>query len=191
MSATDADATDVMDDSLTAVQDGVVIHTPSQTVPVPGAAYQPSAQAVPEPPKRRMVITHDKYMALQSLIVLHLSAIEQETGKGMDRDDLIDWYLELKEGEIQDSEELKYEEELITKMLKKLVKVCLRDPFLWDFNFMTCYRTTTSSKSRAMSKNHFHLWTTRVKTLQVLRRVRMFGCSTWFIRLSIRRVRRL
>ncbi len=83
----------------------------------------------PAPPpkqKRRMVITHDKYVTLQSLIVMHLSQIEQQTGKGMDRDELIDWYLELKEEEIQDVEELEYEKELITKMLRKLVKVCCK-----------------------------------------------------------------
>ncbi|TFK94209.1 MCM-domain-containing protein [Polyporus arcularius HHB13444] len=73
-------------------------------------------------PKRRMVITHDKYVTLQSLIILHLSQVERETGKGVDRDELIDWYLELKEEEIQDVEELEYEKELITKMLRKLVK---------------------------------------------------------------------
>jgi DNA replication licensing factor MCM6 len=88
----------------------------------------PNGQASPPPavqaiPKRRMVITHDKYMSLQSLIVLHLSAVERDTGKGIDRDELIDWYLELKESEIQDVEELEYEKELITKVLKKLVKV--------------------------------------------------------------------
>ncbi|PCH40837.1 mis5 protein [Wolfiporia cocos MD-104 SS10] len=81
------------------------------------------APAPPPPkPRRRMVITHDKYMTLQSLIVLHLSQVERETGKGVDRDELIDWYLELKESEIQDVEELEYEKELITKMLRKLVK---------------------------------------------------------------------
>lgn len=73
-----------------------------------------------------MVITHDKYMTLQSLIVLHLSQVERDTGRGVDRDELIDWYLELKESEIQDVEELEYEKELITKMLRKLVKVWAR-----------------------------------------------------------------
>ncbi|KAH9938006.1 MCM-domain-containing protein [Fomitopsis serialis] len=51
-----------------------------------------AASMAPAPaarPKRRMVITHDKYMTLQSLI-------------GVDRDELIDWYLELKEAELQD-----------------------------------------------------------------------------------------
>jgi len=72
--------------------------------------------------KRRMVITHDKYMTLQSLIVLHLAAVERETGRGIDRDELIDWYLEMKEEEIQDVDELEYEKELVTKVLRKLVK---------------------------------------------------------------------
>lgn len=77
--------------------------------------------------KRRMVITHDKYTTLQSLIVLHLAAVERETGRGIDRDELIDWYLEIKEEEIQDVDELEYEKELITKVLRKLVKVgCFR-----------------------------------------------------------------
>jgi DNA replication licensing factor MCM6 len=83
---------------------------------VPDVAPQPA-------PKRRMIITHDKYMTLQSLVVLHLSAVERETGRGVDRDELIDWYLELKESEIQDVDELEYEKELISKLLRKLVKV--------------------------------------------------------------------
>lgn len=87
----------------------------------PSAA--PEVAAPPQPPKRRMIITHDKYIQLQSLIVLHLSQVERETGRGVDRDDLIDWYLELKEAEMQDVEDIEYEKELITKMLKKLVRV--------------------------------------------------------------------
>ena len=95
---------------------------------------EPQGPITPKPPqhdtgdghvsaKRRMVITHDKYMTLQSLIVLHLAAVERETGRGIDRDELIDWYLEMKEEEIQDVDELEYEKELVTKVLKKLVKV--------------------------------------------------------------------
>jgi DNA replication licensing factor MCM6 len=79
----------------------------------------------PTQPKRRMVITHDKFVQLQSLIVLHLSQVEQATGKGVDREELIDWYLEFKEGEIQDEEAFEHEKELITKMLRKLVKASI------------------------------------------------------------------
>jgi len=80
----------------------------------------------PAQQKRRMVITHDKFVQLQSLIILHLSQVEQATGKGVDKEELIDWYLEFKENELQDVEALEYERELITKMLRKLVKVSVR-----------------------------------------------------------------
>jgi len=80
----------------------------------------------PAQPKRRMVITHDKFVQLQSLIILHLSQVEQATGKGVDKEELIDWYLEFKEDELQDVEALEHERELITKMLRKLVKVSAR-----------------------------------------------------------------
>ncbi|KAJ3526484.1 hypothetical protein NM688_g8256 [Phlebia brevispora] len=69
-----------------------------------------------------MIITHDKFMTLQSLIIMHLTQVERETGSGVDRDDLIDWYLETRESQIDDVDELEYEKELITKMLRKLVK---------------------------------------------------------------------
>ncbi|PIL37368.1 hypothetical protein GSI_01061 [Ganoderma sinense ZZ0214-1] len=103
---------------------GTSSQAPSRaTSQVPQPEGEGPGQAPPQPkPKRRMVITHDKYVSLQSLIVLHLSEVERQTGTGMDKDELIDWYLELKEEEIQDVEELEYEKELITKMLRKLVK---------------------------------------------------------------------
>ena len=90
------------------------------------ARQQHSVPAPPPseaPPKRRMKITHDKYMTLQSLIVLHLSEHERNTGQGIEREDLIDWYLETKENDLSNIEELEYEKELIGKVLSKLVKV--------------------------------------------------------------------
>lgn len=130
MSAAEMDAMDQMEESSMGVDGAGRIAQPgaqsssraaSAVAEGAGAAGHP-ALATPAA-KRRMVITHDKYMTLQSLVVLHLSATERETGKGIDRDELIDWYLELKESEVEDVEELEYEKELITKVLRKLVKV--------------------------------------------------------------------
>ena len=133
MSAAEIDAMDAMEESSMAV-DGVVRHgaaaagragSPSSrgaSAAAPGSPT-PAPAPAPKPQKKRMVITHDKYMTLRSLVILHLSAAERETGKGIDRNDLIDWYLELKESEMQGVDELEYEKELITKMLRKLVKV--------------------------------------------------------------------
>jgi DNA replication licensing factor MCM6 len=101
---------------------------PSRAQPGQGerGPSSPNGAAVTPPPaeaKRKMKITHDRYMTLQNLIVMHLAELERTTGKGLDRDDLIDWYLELNEAEFQDVEQLDYEKELIAKVLKKLVKV--------------------------------------------------------------------
>jgi DNA replication licensing factor MCM6 len=127
---TEMDTVDQMDESSMPVN--VRIRAPAARAPRDDSSSRAGSAALggdnvppPEAPKRRMVITHDKYMTLQSLIVLHLSAVERETGLGMDRDELIDWYLEQKESEIQDVEGLEHEKELITKVLKRLVKVSL------------------------------------------------------------------
>jgi hypothetical protein len=59
--------------------------------------------------------------------VLHLSEVERETGQGVDRDDLITWYLEQKESQFESVAELEHEKELIGKALTKLAKVCCED----------------------------------------------------------------
>lgn len=81
---------------------------------------QPQPQA---PPKRKHKITHDRFVQMQSLLILHISETEKRLTKGVDRDELIDWYLEQKEEELQSIEDLEYEKELVGKVLKKLVKV--------------------------------------------------------------------
>ncbi|KAJ8086948.1 MCM DNA helicase complex subunit mcm6 [Marasmius tenuissimus] len=118
MSGADMDTTDPIDSGSTTVAhtDGAPVassssHAPEAPEPAPAAGT-----------KRRMVITHDKFMTLRSLIIHHLSEVEREKGQGVDRDELIDWYLESKEDEMQDLDELEYEKELVTKVLKKLVK---------------------------------------------------------------------
>ncbi|KAM6496102.1 MCM domain containing protein [Amanita muscaria] len=92
------------------------------TAPALDDANLPGAPPPPAQPKRRMVITHDMYITLRSMIVLHLSEIEHQTSRGVDRDELIDWYLELKEESMQDIEEIEYHKELMIKMLRKLAK---------------------------------------------------------------------
>ena len=123
----DVEMSGTMDESEHTIGDSTTAVGGPSSQRTPTASRAPSSAPEPAPPpahpKRRMIITHDKYMQLQSLIVYHLSQVERETGKGLDRDELIDWYLETKEEEIQDVEELEYEKELITKMLRKLFKV--------------------------------------------------------------------
>jgi len=96
----------------------------TQPSTVPGAASSSQAPApAPAGPTRKFKITHDQYMSMQSAIVLYVHQKENETGAGVDRDELIDWYLESKETEVTSTEELDYEKELVLKVLKRLCKV--------------------------------------------------------------------
>jgi hypothetical protein len=114
---------------------------------------QPGGAAPAQKSKRSMKITHDKFIQLQGLIIMHLSAHEEATGRGMDKDELIDWYLESKEEEMEDVDQLEYERELITKMLRKLVKVSF-DFFPVGRMISDLYpRTTISLRSRVTSRN--------------------------------------
>ncbi|KAL0580710.1 MCM DNA helicase complex subunit mcm6 [Marasmius crinis-equi] len=118
MSGADMDTTDPIDGGSTTV-------APTDGAPVASSSSQAADAPEPAQPagtKRKMVITHDKFMTLRSLIIHHLSEVEREKGQGLDKDELIDWYLELKEDEMQDLDELEYEKELIIKVLRKLVK---------------------------------------------------------------------
>lgn len=54
--------------------------------------------------------------------VLHLNNIEHTTSQGVDREELIEWYLEQKEHELESVEDLEQEREIIVKAIAKLVK---------------------------------------------------------------------
>lgn len=86
----------------------------------------PSSTPAPVPPppkKQKMKLPYEQYMAMQTLILDHLAGLERTTGKGLNREDLIDWYLEQKEEEIANLDELETEKQLIRRVLNKLVKV--------------------------------------------------------------------
>lgn len=113
-----ADAAQAADESL-----GLANGGSSQSLPVP---FTPDRDATPQPqpqPKRKMRISHDKYVTMQELIVLHVAEMEQATGTGIEANDLMDWYLESKEDEFENMEQMEEERELLGKVLKKLVKV--------------------------------------------------------------------
>jgi len=102
----------------------------SQTPQRPRAVHEstdpstPGEAARPQPaPRKKITITHDKFLSIQSMILLHLTTHEQKTESGLEREALIDWYLEQKEAELSTPEELEAEQDLISKVLKRLVKV--------------------------------------------------------------------
>lgn len=94
----------------------------AQLAATPGPEEEADTAAAPAPLKRKMKITHDRYVQIRSLVVYHIQKSEAEQSRGIDRDELIDWYLESREEDLHSVEELEYEKELFTKVLRKLVK---------------------------------------------------------------------
>ena len=137
---------------------------PSSPTRAGGSGTQLAATPTPAPasvapqPKRKMKITHDRYVQLQSLVIMHLQEVETNTGRGEDRDELVDWYLESREEDFTSVEDLEYEKELFIKVLRKLVKVSycfsLSLPMGgMSANDATFYRKISCSKSKETCKS--------------------------------------
>ncbi len=74
-------------------------------------------------PSRRTKITYDKYMTILNALVRRVNEDEMTTGEGVEAEELVVWYLEQKEDELNTQEELESERELVGKILKRMVKV--------------------------------------------------------------------
>ncbi|KAK2060175.1 MCM2/3/5 family protein [Colletotrichum caudatum] len=84
---------------------------------VDGAEETAAAAARP-----RQTITFDKYSSMVNLFVEHVAQAEAENGEGVEGDALMEWYLEQKEGELQDVAHAEEERALAKKVLKRMVK---------------------------------------------------------------------
>lgn len=72
--------------------------------------------------KRKIRITFDRYMEIANLVVLRVNEVERQTMRGINRSELVDWYLLQRENEIETVDQFEEETELIKKVLTKLVK---------------------------------------------------------------------
>ena len=100
--------------------------TPLRPTPGPSGTnghISPARQPTPRPTqKKKITITYDKYQMIKSLIVLKLSEIERETGEGVKRPEIVQWYLEQRENDIDTEAQLIEEQTLVEKVITKLVK---------------------------------------------------------------------
>lgn len=78
----------------------------------------------PQAKREKTKINYDKYVQMMSLIVRRLDEDEREGGQGVERDELIMWYLEQVEEEIATEGQHQDEAQLVRKVLKRLQKVC-------------------------------------------------------------------
>ncbi|UZJ51489.1 hypothetical protein CBS101457_000809 [Exobasidium rhododendri] len=74
--------------------------------------------------KPKITITSDKYAAITNLIILRVNEVERSTYEGIDRDELVEWYLEQTVDEDANDAQAQYDAEkaIIEKVLKKMVK---------------------------------------------------------------------
>ena len=79
---------------------------------------------------RKTRIEYDRYMAIVNLLVRRVQDDEQANGEGVEHEELVVWYLEQKEDELNTEEEVESERALLGKVLRRMVKVCYCLTFL-------------------------------------------------------------
>lgn len=73
-------------------------------------------------PKRKMItISYEAYHRIATSIVLHLRRHSQSNSEGLRKSEMISWYLQLKEDEINSEEELMEQRKLIKTVLNRLI----------------------------------------------------------------------
>ncbi|RYO96830.1 hypothetical protein DL765_011403 [Monosporascus sp. GIB2] len=81
------------------------------------------AEADGAPRKKKTAITYDKYISMVNMLVSRISEDESSgAGEGVEAEDLIQWYLEQKEDELDGEEDYHHELGLAKMVLKKMVK---------------------------------------------------------------------
>ena len=78
--------------------------------------------------RQKTKITYDQYMSILNLLVRRVNDDEQRDGEGVADDELVMWYLEQKEEELNSEEELEQEKALVRKVIKRMVKVSSSPP---------------------------------------------------------------
>ncbi|KAL6235616.1 hypothetical protein BDW75DRAFT_208906 [Aspergillus navahoensis] len=82
----------------------------------------PESAAEPAEPRAKTKITYDKYMKILNLVVRRIREDEAQAGEGVEQEDLLVWYLEQIESELNNEEDLQRERSLAVKVLKRMVK---------------------------------------------------------------------
>lgn len=81
------------------------------------------ANGTPAPPREKTKITHDKYISMRNLFVKRINEDQEATEDGVEEEDLLIWYLEQKESELETQEDLEKERDLAKKVLRKVCRV--------------------------------------------------------------------
>jgi DNA replication licensing factor MCM6 len=89
----------------------------------PSASVRASATPAPVP-RQRTQIKYDDYIKIHNMLLHRVNEDQSAAEDGVDEEDLLVWYLEQKESELQSQEDMETQKSLARKVLKKMVKVC-------------------------------------------------------------------
>ena len=84
------------------------------------------ARAAPGPgtgAPQRMKISYDRYMGMVNLLARRVNEEELTAGTGVEHEELLVWYLEQREADLNTQDEMEGERELADKVLRRMVKV--------------------------------------------------------------------
>jgi DNA replication licensing factor MCM6 len=90
-----------------------------------GAASNRDPSVTPAPRKEKTKVTYDKYMSILNLMVRRVNDDQLSAEDGVEEEELLVWYLEQREQEIETQEDLEAERDLAKKVLRRMVKVRL------------------------------------------------------------------
>lgn len=96
------------------------------------AAAPPRTSTTPLPGTRRTKIHYDKYMSILNLLVRRVNEDEVSQGSGVEHDELVVWYLEQVEDELNSAEEAAQERDLVGKVLRRMVRDNILMPIRGD-----------------------------------------------------------
>ena len=88
-----------------------------------GDDQQEARDATPAQTRPRTKITFEKFSKMQHLLATHIRDVENESNEGVEHDELVLWYTEQVESEIESVERLAEEGELCGKVLKRMIRV--------------------------------------------------------------------
>lgn len=80
------------------------------------------APPVEKPERQKTKITYEKYAKILNFVVQRIREDEVNQGEGVEQEDLIIWYLEQIEAELDTQEDLARERDLCTKVIKRMVR---------------------------------------------------------------------
>lgn len=122
-----------------------------------GNAEGSPSQTPAEGQKKKTAITYEKYIAMVNQFVSRVNDDEAAgAGEGVEAEQLLEWYLEQKEEELESEEDLNRETALAQMVLKKMVKVSLQLLLFFLMNYMTDLFPGQHPNGRSWQRSH--LW---------------------------------